>query len=133
MHDVEDKVSRNRKRPRETPNNKKNVRLVWKEASRAEIEAPMVIDDYIHWMLGVDLADQLIAHYCMKLRCRRTWMPLFMQLINIARTNSYVAQKNVKKQRGEKHQGHEEFILDFIVAMVERNKPAGPAPKKKKR
>ena len=47
MHDVEDKVSRDRKRPRETPNNKKNVRLVWKEASRAEIETPMVIDDYI--------------------------------------------------------------------------------------
>ena len=56
-------------------------------------------------------------------------MPLFMQLINIARANSYVAQKNVKKQRGEK----QEFIMDFIVAMVERNKPAGPAPKKKKR
>ena len=133
MHDVEDKVSRNRKRPRETPNNKKNVRLVWKEASRAEIEAPVAIDDYNHWMLGVDLADQLIAHYCMKLGCRRTWMPLFMQLINIARANSYVAQKNVKKQRGEKRQGHEGFIMDFIVAMVERNKPAGPAPAKKKR
>ena len=133
MHDVEDKVSRDRKRPRETPNNKKNVRLVWKEASRAEIEIPMVIDDYIHWVLGVDLADQLIAHYCMKLGCRRTWMPLFMQLINIARANSYVAQKNVKKQRGEEHQGHEGFIMDFIVAMVERNKPAGPAPAKKKR
>ena len=133
MHDVEDKVSRDRKRPRETPNNKKNVRLVWEEASRAGVETPMVIDDYIHWVLGVDLADQLIAHYCMKLGCRRTWMPLFMQLINIARANSYVAQKNVKKQRGEEHQGHEGFIMDFIVAMVERNKPAGPAPTKKKR
>ena len=60
-------------------------------------------------------------------------MPLFMQLINIARANSYVAQKNVKKQRGEERQGHEGFIMDFIVAMVERNKPAGPAPAKKKR
>ena len=133
MHDIEDTVCKVRKRPRETQNNKRNVNLVWKTKHEAEIAIPKVIDDYNHWMGGVDLADQHIAHYCPKLKCYRTWMPLFVQIINIVRSNSYIAQKNVKEQRGEKPQRHRAFILDFIQEMMERNKPAGSAPAKKKR
>ena len=31
-----------------------------------------LINNYNHWMLGVDLVDQLIAYYRPKIRCRRT-------------------------------------------------------------
>ena len=122
-----------RERPRETQNNKRNVNLVWKAKHEAEIEIPKVIDDYNHWMLGVGLADQHIAHCCPKLKCYRTWMPLFLQIINIVRSNSCIAQKNVKEQRGEEPQSHRLFILDFIQEVMKRNAPAGPAPAKKKR
>eukprot|EP00171_Calliarthron_tuberculosum_P022482 IDg22482t1 len=37
------------------------------------------IDDYGHWMAGVDLADQLISYYASDLRCRRTWMPMMQK------------------------------------------------------
>ncbi|CAG8652128.1 6526_t:CDS:2, partial [Paraglomus brasilianum] len=53
------KIIRNRRRPRETSSNASTVHRVFGNASRKELSIPKVIDDYNHYMGGVDIADQL--------------------------------------------------------------------------
>jgi hypothetical protein len=77
VHDGNKTVNRNRKRPRQTATNWTHLQTVWGSEAVRNITIPKVIDDYNHWMCGVDKADQLIAYYRPNLRCRRTWMPLF--------------------------------------------------------
>ena len=50
-------------------------------------------NNYNHWMLGVDVVDQLIASYQPKLWCQRTWMPIFLHCLDILRVNLYVLYK----------------------------------------
>ena len=49
------------------------------------------IDDYNHWMGGVDVADQqtLYYHPC-KLVCYKNWIPIFIQLLSIIHNNAYI-------------------------------------------
>ena len=50
-------------RPRINELNKVGVRSVWGEDHTKKIRIPGIVDDYNHWMLGVDVADQLFASY----------------------------------------------------------------------
>ena len=63
IHNVTDKFKRGRRRPRQTATNKNHVKEVWGQNAKVDIEIPRVIDDYNHWMGGVDLADQRISYY----------------------------------------------------------------------
>ena len=63
-------VEADRRRPRINPINKNNVAHVWGNKHRRKISIPVIINDYNHWMNGVDIADQLIANYRPKLRCK---------------------------------------------------------------
>jgi Transposase IS4 len=71
-----------------------------------------VIDDYNHWMGGVDKADQLIAHYKPRIRCRHIWMPLFSHCLDVIRVNCYEITKQRKKTTTQKR-----FVLDMIAAL----------------
>ena len=64
-----EQVEANRRRPRINPINKNNVAHVWGNQHRRNIFIPVIINDYNHWMNGVDIADQLIANYRPKLGC----------------------------------------------------------------
>ena len=55
-----------------------------------EIKIPKVIDDYNHWMGGVDKADQLISSYRPNVRCRRVWMPMIFHAMDVLRINAYI-------------------------------------------
>ena len=73
-------VLRNRRKPRVNEFNRKHVQLIWGNDHRKELTIPQIVNDYNHWMLGVDMVDQLIAYYRPKIRCKRTWMPIFFPL-----------------------------------------------------
>ncbi|CAG8759333.1 13744_t:CDS:2, partial [Acaulospora morrowiae] len=66
------KVICNRRRPRETSSNANMVYQVFGNASRKELAIPKIIDDYNHYMGGVDIADQLRGYYNCQLTVRRT-------------------------------------------------------------
>lgn len=89
VHDPSDRVPRMRRQPRETSTNATRVRRVLQTA-RQRVEIPKVIDDYNHFMGGVDLADQLRATYSLQLRVSRVWMPLFFWVLEATLVNSYV-------------------------------------------
>ena len=76
-----------RKKPRKIVENKDHVDIVWKEKSTAEFFTPTLIDNYNHWMYGVDISDQRIAYYHPNLRCIQNWIPIFIQILRIVRNN----------------------------------------------
>ena len=72
-------------------------------------------------MLGVDLVDQLIAYYRPKIRCRRTWMPLFLHGSDIIRVNSYVLYKETAYNHPDVNDGinsHKQFLIAFINSLI---------------
>jgi hypothetical protein len=90
-----------------------------------KITIPKVIDDYNHWMCGVDKADQLIAYYRPNLRCRRTWMPLFFHGLDVVRVNSFIACRELGwKSSSNQDPGkqHKEFLKDWIQALIKKGK-----------
>ena len=75
MHTPDETVSCIRKKPRVNAVNKVNLDRIWGENFARMIKIPKVIDDYNHWMGGIDRNDQLISNYCHQLHCKRIWMP----------------------------------------------------------
>ena len=115
LHKVGKTVLRNRRRPRITDKNKNHVREVWGDEGSKPIFIPQLIDDYNHWMGGVDLSDQRIAYYQPNLRCRRNWIPMFIQMLSIIRSNSYIVYKSYSQQ---KTGSHKQFTLDMIDCLM---------------
>ena len=54
MHTHDETVSHVRKKPRVNAVNKANLNRIWGDSSARMIEIPKVIDDYNHWMGGID-------------------------------------------------------------------------------
>lgn len=87
VHEVKElkRVKVLRKKPRKTNTNKDHIEAVWGRNARALIPIPVLVKDYNHFMLTVDKADQLIGYYDAKVRCRRTWLPMFLHALQVAR------------------------------------------------
>ena len=115
LHRVGESICRKRKRPRVTVKNKNHVSKVWKDSSTAEIYIPQMIDDYNHWMGGVDLSDQRIAYYHPNLRCVRNWIPMFIQLMSIIRNNCYIVYRSHFKKEA---QTHKDFLFEMINCLM---------------
>jgi hypothetical protein len=62
-HRIETEIVRNRKRPRSTATNSKIAQKSFKGSYRKELAIPLFIDDYNHYMRGVDQANQLRAAF----------------------------------------------------------------------
>mmetsp|Transcript_35505 Transcript_35505/g.106016 ORF Transcript_35505/g.106016 Transcript_35505/m.106016 type:complete len:126 (+) Transcript_35505:878-1255(+) len=75
-----------------------------------------MVDDYNHWMGGLNLADQRIAYYAPNLCCRRTWMPMMLQMLNIIRNNAYVVHSATVQNPAM----HKMFALDMVVFLRQR-------------
>ena len=89
----DESVMKPRKKSRINDSNRKHVPLVCGDDHVVTTKIPQIINNYNHWMLGVDLVDQFIVYYQPKIRCRQTWMPLFLHGADIIRVNSYVCTR----------------------------------------
>lgn len=73
-------------------------------------------------MLGVDVADQLISSYRPKIRCRRTWMPLFLHCLDVLRVNCYILYHETSRKESTientKILGHKQFVIEFINCLI---------------
>ena len=83
------------------------------------IEIPMVIDNYNHWMGGIDSNDQLIAKYRHQLRCKRIWMPLIFHSLDVLRVNTYLAHFRLQPDMRDWLE-QKKFILLLVEMMQER-------------
>jgi len=141
LHTGREEILRFRRRPRTTTTNRHHINRVWGDQSIKEINIPKVIDDYNHWMLGVDKSDQLIAYYRPDLRCRRVWMPIMLHCFDVMRVNAFIV---AKENNNGKPLLHKEFIEDWIESLLfragsesirstRRRSPVELAPKKRRR
>eukprot|EP00957_Ditylum_brightwellii_P138477 10555142-Ditylum_brightwellii.AAC.1 len=73
VHKVGVMVERARRRPRITLLNKIHVKYVWGNVEKKEINIHRTIDDYNHWIGGVDVSDQKIADYHPIICCCHNW------------------------------------------------------------
>lgn len=119
VHNVTDFIERNRRRPRLTSTNKNHVKTVWGSDPVSKIKIPRMIDDYNHWMGGVDLADQRVAYYTPDMRCRRIWMPMMIQCLNIIRNNVFILFKELNNSENSKDL-HKRVTLEIIESLRRR-------------
>ena len=62
MHELDETTVCVRKKPQVTTVNKKNLSQTWDDSATKAIEIPQCVDNYNHWMGGVDVADQLVSN-----------------------------------------------------------------------
>ena len=66
-------------------------------------------------MGGVDIVDQRIAYYHPNLRCRRNWIPLFIQLLSMIRNNSFVVYFDCYRTDSR---SQKEFAYDMVNELM---------------
>lgn len=85
---------------------------------------PKMVDDYNHFMNGVDIADHLRAMFTTEQQTSRTWMPLFYYLLDTAICNAYILSKhyrksklsyNPKKRIRGTHRAFREALIDDLL------------------
>ena len=108
-------VRRRCKRPRITNKNKAHVKAIWGDNGVVEITILCLIDNYNHWMGGVDLADQRIAYYHLNCRCLRNWIPMFIQILSLIRNNLYIMYREHFKKEAV---SHKKFAWEMIHALM---------------
>ena len=70
------------------------------------------------------MVDQRIAYYQPNIRCRRNWIPLFIQSLGIIRNNSYVVHKayfermGTTKKKKDMLRTHKKFSLDMVSELL---------------
>ena len=116
VHTGTETVLRHRKKPRPTNVNRANLNAVWGNEYVREIRIPKIIDDYNYTMNGVDKADQLIAYYRPRVRCRRTWMPIMFHCLDVLRINSYIIVKSLN----DANLTHKDYIHGMVDALLAR-------------
>jgi hypothetical protein len=76
---------------------------------------PKVVDDYNHYIGGVDIADQYRSNYIIQHPVRRTWYPLFFWLLDVSIVNSFLIYKI---KHGKKNASHKKFRMDILWELI---------------
>ena len=93
IYNGKDTILPHRQKPRTTTTNWNHVNVVWGSNPMRAIEIPKVINNYNHWMLGVDKSNQFIAYHCPTVCARRYWMAMMFHGLDILRVNLYIVYK----------------------------------------
>ena len=76
-----------RKKPRVNQTDNNHLGLVLGSEYEKLISIPRSIDDYNHWIIGVDQPDQLIANCRNYIQFRRICMPIMFHAIYLIRVD----------------------------------------------
>jgi hypothetical protein len=100
LHSADSFVPCQRRRPGKTSTNGVIARKVFSKEVTKELEIPIFINDYNHYINGVDLANQYRSSYEIHLKGYRNWLPLLYFFINAAVVNAWRIQYIYKQQHG---------------------------------
>ncbi len=88
----------------------------------------MVINDYNHYIGGVDIANQYRSSYEIHLQAMRTWFPLFFFFLDAAIVNAYRIQYIAKEQQGQAKpsqlQFREKLYQELFTASAQAEAPS---------
>ncbi|KAI8437382.1 hypothetical protein MSG28_011717, partial [Choristoneura fumiferana] len=88
--------------------------------AKVAVDCPKVVKEYNKHMGGVDLADMLIALYKTLFKCRRWYMAIFVQMIDICINNAWLLGRHKKASAGAV--ALKNFRLDVYHGSAKRDK-----------
>ena len=107
---------------------------------RGQVEVPSspMHRQYVEYMRGVDVADQLRGSYSCQLRCHKWWVKIFHLVLDQTMVNSYVTWKKEVEQLGSPVMSHLKFKItvgkhlaeEAIQSRRRQRFPAVPAPRR---
>ena len=122
-----DTIERLRKRPSPTSVNARIVRPVFGDEPFKHLHIPRAIDDYNHYMNGVDRSNQLRKNFSAhQLYERRVWRPLWYYILDVCAVNGYLIWKgNIPDQC---NRGQRQYRESLINALLNTPLPSPPPP-----
>jgi len=118
-----DTIQRLRRRPSPTPVNARIVRPVFGDEPFKQLYIPRAIDDYKHYMNGVDRSNQLRKNFTAHRPYeRRIWRPLWYYILDVCAVNGYLIWKGNtvdQRKRGQRH-----YRESLINALLNTSPPA---------
>jgi hypothetical protein len=136
VNQAEDLVKRQRRRPGEKSTSASTTRPVFGDKPTKILPIPTIIDDYNHFMGGVDIANQLCAEYRIQRPTYRSWWPLFYWILDTAIVNAYKIQCEVFEQQGLPKKSQFDFreqLYEELFDQYSTPPPTAPPTKKRKR
>ena len=132
-----EKILRQRRRPPKTATNARTSRQIFGDLSTKELLIPRFIDDYNHYMGGVDQADQLKSYYTTQRKHSKNWKPLWHFLLDITVTNCFKLHQHYRCSPTSltKKYTHKEFRTKLAIELFNHSerlisRPGWPAPAK---
>lgn len=111
-------VERIRKAPSKTSTNAAHARKPFDGSAIKSLLIPRFIDDYNHFMGGVDLANQLRASYEVHRPTRRTWWPIFFWLLDASIVNAYKLSVIHAQHKALKAWDQAQFRMDLASSLI---------------
>ena len=73
----------------------------WSKSAKKLVGVPMLkpFEDYNKHIGGVDLFDQFVSTYRVRIRSKRWWWPFFAWAVNVSMENAWNLFRTVKKQK----------------------------------
>ncbi|RFU24234.1 hypothetical protein B7463_g12098, partial [Scytalidium lignicola] len=112
-----------RRRPAKTSTSARQARAPFGNQPTKELAIPVVIDDYNHYIGGVDIANQFRAEYETHRTAFPTWWPLFYWMVDIAVVNAYrLCVLQQKEAKIEHPVTYLSFRQQLYIALLDNSK-----------
>ena len=109
-------ILRNRRRPARSATNANTSRKIFGDLSTKKLLIPKFIDDYNHFMGGVDQADQLRSYYNTQQIHLKNWKPLWHFLLDTTITNCFKIYRYHPKTQSQ-YYGQKEFRTKLAIEL----------------
>ena len=88
------------------------------------VAKPMMVVDYVNYMGGVDLSDQLVQYYSCLRKTVKWWRKLFFHLLQLSVLNAYITYLKYGRQKIT----HFAFMKYLIMNLCEESAASCPTP-----
>ena len=86
------------------------------EEQKVDKKKPILLFDYGRNMKGVDKNNQISSYFAIEMRNYKWWKSVFLKLLDIVMTNSYILHKRFSKQSKI---SHKEFVLQVTQSLIQ--------------
>ena len=121
IHSPEGRIISGRKKPGQLSSNGPAIRRAFGSHERANVPIPAITDDYNHYKVEVDVADQYRSYYFTLLKCLHNWPPIFYWLLDTMVINCYLLLRHLSSSSHIPHLGSSrpfwESLAKFPIAM----------------
>ena len=120
-----------RKRPAATSTNAAIARAPFGTDIKKQLEIPVAINDYNHYMGSVDMANQYRASYEIHRKTNRSWFPLLFFFLDAAIVNAYRIQYIYKQQQQPTESQlafREKLYQELFLFVAQSPPPPRPRP-----